>query len=226
VSERDLRHLSTRWSAVAQPDRFVMRYAAAIHHYVRALVADPHDADDICQEFLLRVAQKGFPPLDPARGRFRHYLIAVVRNAARAYLGKKHARPGSELHEGLSDGSDEDAERRYHAEWQRCVLDAAMQELARHERRSPGNLGHTVLRLLIDHPDASSDELAEIASKQSGQTLNAAALRKQVSRARERFAELLTEEVTRTLDEPTAADVDAELTELGLMHYVERYRGA
>ncbi|MGL4554743.1 MAG: RNA polymerase sigma factor [Gemmataceae bacterium] len=226
MGERDLRHLSTKWSAVAEPDRFVMRYAGAIRQYVLALVGDPHDADDVCQDFLLRVKQKGFPPLDPGRGRFRHYLIAVVRNAAWAYLGKKHARPGAELHDGLSDGSDEAAEVKYHAEWQRCVLDAAMQELARHERRSPGNLGHTVLRLVIDHPDASSDELAEIASKKAGQTLNAAALRKQLSRARERFAALLAEEVARTLDDPTPEDVDGELAELGLMPYVERYRGA
>jgi hypothetical protein len=92
----------------------------------------------------------------------------------------------------LPDGSEE-VEQRSHAEWQRCVLDAAMQELARHERHPPGNLGHTVLRLLIDDPDAS---------KQSGQTFNAVALRRQVSRARECPAEL------------------------GLMRCVERCRGA
>ena len=101
-----------------------------------------------------------------------------------------------------------------------------MQELSRHERRSPGNLGHTVLRLVVEHPDATSDELAELASKHTTQAMNAAALRKQLSRARERFAGLLVEEVARTLDDPTAEDVDAELAELGLMPYVERYRGA
>lgn len=225
MSEHDLRHITTSWSVVGEPDRFVMRYAIAIRSYIVALIGDPHDADDVCQDFLLQIKQKGFPRLDPERGRFRHYLIAVVRNTARAFLARKAARPASSALpvEVLADVPDEAAERQYNAEWQQCVLGSALQALEQHERRSPGNLGHTVLRLVMDHPDAGSDELAELARQRSAQDVNPVALRKQLSRARQRFAELIVQEVVATLGTQSQEEIESELCDLGLMRYVSRY---
>ena len=45
-----------------------------------------HDADEVLQELLVWVTERGFAGADPARGRFRDYLRAAVRNAAFRHL--------------------------------------------------------------------------------------------------------------------------------------------
>src|SRR5262249_54204687 len=95
--------------------------------------------------------------------------------------------------------------------------------LERHQRSAPGNLGYTVLRLTVDHPDANSRELAARAAERSGQPLSPEAFRKQLSRARRLFAELIAAEVRQTLDGATDQQVQDELADLGLLEYVRDY---
>jgi hypothetical protein len=102
-------------------------------------------------------------------------------------------------------------------------MSRAWQALDAHQRRSPGNLCHTVLRLSADFPDEDSKALAARASKQEGRTIKPEAFRKQVSRARRLFAELLVAEVAQTLEEPTPAQVEEELVAVGLMEYVRDF---
>ena len=54
----------------------------------------------------------------------------------------------------------------------------------------------------------------------TGQPLSAEAFRKQLSRARHRFAELLINEVSRTIADVTPELLAEELHDLGLMKYV------
>ncbi|MEM7561124.1 MAG: hypothetical protein AAF394_18530, partial [Planctomycetota bacterium] len=70
---------------------------------------------------------------------------------------------------------------------------------------------------------SNSEELAQQVSEATGQELNAAAFRKQLSRARKLFAECLVREVADTIDIPTPESIKAELQELGLMSYIENY---
>ena len=49
------------------------------------------------------------------------------------------------------------------------------------------------------------------------------AFRKQVSRARRLFAELLVAETARTLDNPTPLAVEEELIDIGVMKYVKAF---
>ncbi|MBI1914311.1 MAG: sigma-70 family RNA polymerase sigma factor [Planctomycetes bacterium] len=218
-----LDQISTIWPAISDPVKFVLRYATAVRKYLDALLKDPHDAEDVAQEFLLHVFERGFVNAVPERGRFRDYLKRAVRNTAISYWRRKHSRSHEVLPDVLPadvDDPHQAAEAAWLAEWRRCVLNKAWLSLEAYQIRSPGNLFHTVLRLSVDHPDESSDALAARASRCIGRPLRADAFRKQLSRARRHFAGLLLHQVLQELESPTPEEVRAEFDEFGLMPYV------
>src|SRR6516165_5634358 len=85
-SAQELAAIGTDWEVVLDKAAFVKRYARPIHHYLLALTRKPEAAEDVAQEFLLRVTEYGFPRVRRERGRFRNYLKAALRNAALNYL--------------------------------------------------------------------------------------------------------------------------------------------
>jgi hypothetical protein len=216
-----LDQISTHWSAIHDPGSFTLRYAPAIRAYLVALLRDEHEADEAAQAFLLRMVEHGFGRVNPKQGRFRDYLKTAVRNAALSRLRRKRPGPLTEvLAQRLSDDS---ADAVWLGDWQRCLLDRAWRALEAHQRRAPGNLFHTVLRLSADHPDEDSAALAARASALAGRPVRADAFRKQLSRARRMFAEVLIQEVTRTLADPSPARVEEELIAVGLWPYVRDF---
>ena len=56
---RELKLISTHSTALSTPSRFVIRYGAAVRMYLRALLPTQDDADEVEQEFLLQVVEKG-----------------------------------------------------------------------------------------------------------------------------------------------------------------------
>jgi DNA-directed RNA polymerase specialized sigma24 family protein len=220
-----LDQISTRWAAVKDPVQFLMRYGQAIRKYLEALLKNSHDADEVSQDFLLKVLEHGFANADPDRGRFRDYLKRAVRNAALTRLRKQHAvaQPDAILSSLAAENDLRAADAEFLADWRRCLLDRVWRNLESHQRRSPGNLFHTVIRLTVDHPDEDSETLAIRAGEQLGRPLRAEAFRKQLSRARHLFAKLLLAEVTRTLEQPTPELLTEELIELGLFEYVRDF---
>jgi RNA polymerase sigma factor (sigma-70 family) len=212
-----LDQISTHWSMIDDPASFTLRYAPAIRAYLAALLEDGHEAEDAAQEFLLRVVEHGFGRADPDQGRFRHYLKTAVRNAALNRLRRK--RPGL-LGEAAAGLCDARAEAGWLGDWQRCLLDRAWRALEAHQRQSPGNLFYTALRLGAEHPDEDSATLAARAGAAAGRPVRADAFRKQLSRARRMFAEVLLREVAGTLEDPSPARVEEELIEVGLLPYV------
>jgi RNA polymerase sigma factor (sigma-70 family) len=222
----NLDRISTQWSAVHDIEHFLVRYATAVRRYIEALLGSG-DAEDVCQEFFLKVVQNGFVRASPDRGRFRDYLKTAVRNAAITHLRKRQRRPDlldvTVLQDTVPDadpGADPDAERRWLADWRVCLLDRAWRSLEAHQHRSPGNLFWTVLRLSVDHADEDSAELAARAAELAGRPLRADAFRQQLRGARLLFAQLLVKEVAQTLEDPTPAEVEGELAETGLSLHV------
>ncbi len=217
---RHLDQISTSWAALGDPVKFTLRYAPAIERYLHALLRGRAEAEEVLQDFLLRGLERGFVRGDALSGRFRDYLKAAVRNAAIDRL-----RRGRALRQGDFDltelpAGDGEADRAWAEEWRACVLGRAWEALHAHQRGSPGNLSHTVLRLAADHPDEESPALAARASAESGQELTAEAYRKQLSRARRRFAGMVVEEVRKTLQTPSRERVEEELAALGLLSYL------
>lgn len=215
--------ISTHWPLITDPVKFVLRYAPAIRGYLQVLLPQPADVDEVLQEILLSVLEHGFTPDRIRRGRFRNYLIAMVRYRAWRHLRRKKPRPlSAEEAERLQTPKQvapEDAA--WLAGWRHCLLDRAWEAIEYRQRHSPGNWHYSALKLTTDHPDADSKLLA--AQVAADPPLSTVAFRKQLSRARAAFAQVLVNEVERTLEKPTPEAVLEELAEVGLLVYVQPY---
>jgi RNA polymerase sigma factor (sigma-70 family) len=221
-----LDELSTYWPLIHDPHQFVHRYAPAIRRYLEALLHNVHDAEDVAQDFLLKGIVRGFVRGEAVRGRFRAYLKTAVRNAALTYLQRR--RPGhldGPVLAQVADRHDSEAEAEaaWLAEWRRCLIEHALDALDRHQQQTPGNLFATAIRLVLDHPDDDSTRLAARASALVGRPVRAEAFRKQLSRARRCFADLLIREVARSLEAPTPAQIEDELNAIGVLPLVRAF---
>jgi RNA polymerase sigma-70 factor (ECF subfamily) len=218
-----LEQISTCWPMIHNPVQFVMRYARAIQKYVAAIVRDPHDAEEVAQDFLVKVFDKGFCPENASRGRFRDYLKSAVRYVAISYLRRRRSTELSEEMLASIVQPDSDADRAWSSEWHDCLLERVWQSLELHQQRSLDSLSYSVLRLHADNPDASSEEHAARLSEQIGRSIRADAFRQQLRRARKHFAKLIVDEVRQTIQQPTAELVEQELIDLDLMPYVREF---
>lgn len=221
-----LDEISTRWAIVGDPLQFVMRYAPAIEKYLRAIVRDPSVAEEISQDFVLKMLNRRFERAVPDGGRFRSYLKQAVRNAVREHFRRR--RPELLPDEILADyaveeAADSSAERAWSDEWRRCILERAWSALRSYQRRHTGNCYYAALRETADHPDLDSAALAELVSGRCGRRLSAEAFRQQVSRGRRLMAQFVWDETAATLEHPRPADVREELANLGLMEFVGDY---
>jgi RNA polymerase sigma-70 factor (ECF subfamily) len=218
-----LDEISTRWSQITNPLQFILRYAPAVRRYLAALIKDPNDAEDVAQTFLLRMVSKPVTPERVPHGRFRDYLKAVLRHAAIDLYRQRASSPAGKANLDQLPAVEPAADRVWIAEWRECLLQRAWDRLESHEREAPDSLAYTTLRLAADHPTEDSSALAARATALSGRTVRPEAFRKQLSRARRRFAQLLVEEIRLELEQPTGAEVAEELRDLGLMEYVRDF---
>jgi hypothetical protein len=220
-----LEDISTEWAIVRDPARFVIRYSRAIRNYLRALVPSSHNAEEVAQEFFLRVTQHGFFHTRESGGRFRDYLKTAVRNAALNFLQRQRSLSptGPAALAGVPDKTQVGADQAWVAEWRQCLLSRACHALERHQDQSPGNLFHTVLTMVVDNPLDDMKTLADRTSALIGRPLQAEAFRKQISRARRMLARLLVQEVAQTLHNPTPEQIKEELIELAFWEYVRGF---
>src|SRR5439155_1910921 len=86
-----LDEISTEWETIHDSGEFVRRYGAAVQAYLLALLKNRHDAEDVAQDFFLRVCRHRFVRANQDRGRFRDYLKTAVRNAALNFARRKQA---------------------------------------------------------------------------------------------------------------------------------------
>jgi RNA polymerase sigma-70 factor (ECF subfamily) len=219
--------ISTMWTVLRQahggpPDAataakqlLLERYGGAVRRYLMGLLRDTHAADDLTQEFAVLVVAGKFRAADPSKGRFRNYVKTTLFHLVGAHVrGRKRVpesvAPDDGVLAGLADDNDEGA---FAENWRAEILARTWRALA-----DANSNYHALLRLRAEHPDASSDTLAELA----GGATTAANIRQTLKRAREQFADLLREEVAHSLDDPTPEAVDEELAELDLLKYVRR----
>ena len=104
--------------------------------------------------------------------------------------------------------------------WRQALLARAWQTLADSEAES-GQPFHTVLRLRADQPDLRSAQMAELASTRLGRPVSAESFRQTLHRARDRFADLLLDEVAQTLGDSVDDDLEQELIDLNLLTYCQ-----
>jgi RNA polymerase sigma-70 factor (ECF subfamily) len=239
--DRPLDRISTLWSVVcraqggpadeaAEANRLLLeRYGTAVRRYLMGAVRDPDAADDLFQEFSLRLLRGDLKRADPGRGRFRHFVKGVLGHlVADHHRGRGRTR---QVPEGAPEPAapDElaDADREFAAGWREQMLDGAWKALELIECRT-GQPFHAVLRLRADRPDLSSAGMAEELTRALGKSISAAWVRQNLHRAREKYVDLIVTEVLQTLEGPTPDDLERELIDLNLYEYcrdaAQRYR--
>jgi RNA polymerase sigma-70 factor (ECF subfamily) len=204
-------HLGLPVDAALAQQQLMERYGKAVHAYLLRLLRDPHAADDLTQEFGLRLVRGGFKRADPQHGRFRDYVRTTLAHLVNGYHKKQQRQPRS-LAEDAPER--EDPERQFLESWRAHLLARAWDELALAQPAL-----YAVLRLKADQPELTSAEMAEQLGRGLLRPLTADGVRQVLHRARVRLANLLFEEVARSLNSPKLEDVEEELRELGLLRY-------
>lgn len=203
----------------------LLRYSGAIRSYVGALIKDDADADEVAQDCLVRMLKGDFASADPTKGRFRDFLKVAVKNMVRTYWDKKNRRTGVAYDVTQHEQTEEEneAEDAWTANWQRTVLDATWRSLEAFQRANSGCVYYTLLQLRAANPDDDSPQLAEKLSEATKKPWRADAARQQLRRARLRFAQLLLEELSRSMKNATPDEIEEDLIDLGLMEYVRPF---
>jgi RNA polymerase sigma-70 factor (ECF subfamily) len=242
--EQHLSQIATQWTMLYQAHRgaedeaararqlLMQRYCGAVYRYLLRAVRDPSVAEDLTQEFALRFIQGRFGQVDREQGRFRNYvkgaLFRLVQDHYRSLGRGPKALPLKDGADVLAPDEAEASEQAFHDSWRQELLSRAWRALEQAQAQA-GQPYHDLLRLRVDQPDLSSTQLAEILGARLGRTLSSANVRQLVHRARERFAELLLEDVRTSLEGAPLEQVEEELAELNLLKYckdlLDRRRG-
>jgi RNA polymerase sigma-70 factor (ECF subfamily) len=223
--------ISTLWSLVDRAnaqaevassarEQLFERYEEAIRRYLRRVLHNPDAADEVMQQFALRLVRGDLRGANPRVGRFRNFVKGTLFHLVADYYRQQRKwprpLPADAAVAGPLDAAASD--RQFEESWRDELLARAWAALAEAESRS-GQDWYTVLRYRADHPEMRSPQMAAQLSSQLGRPITAAGVRQTLHRAREKFAEFLVAEVRRSLQEPTREEVEQELADLGLIDY-------
>jgi RNA polymerase sigma-70 factor (ECF subfamily) len=215
---------TTRWSVVHNAALPQQRRQQALDEMYRTyfrplcglLVRDgvpAADAEDVAQEFFLQFFQsKALAGADPARGRFRSFLMGAVRHHVLKWHRRAAAqkRGGGAAHLPLVeddlppvDGRHEDETTRwFDREWARTLFGHSLKRLEQ-ENEASGLAAGMVHRLVLGEGEGlQQDQAASLG-------LTPTALKTRVFRLRRRLREIVREEVRFTVS--SEADLEAEL---------------
>src|SRR3954469_13845892 len=184
-------------------------YWYPLYGFVRRCGYDPAGAQDLTQDFFVRLTAKNFfDHVDPSKGKFRSFLLASLKN----FLSNDRARSQAAKRGGgqaLISLDSEMAENRFKSEpsleatpenafdrtWATTVLEDALSELKR-EYASRGN--SSMFEALQPYLCGDRDEpgYAALAGRL---TTTEAAIKMAVVRLRRRFGQLLRAKVRQTV---------------------------
>ena len=150
----------------------VDRHAGLVFSFVRNLIRQPADAEDLCQETFV-AAYRHLASFDPRIARFSTWLLSIARNSCLTHLRRRETRP-CDVPQVPSQEPGPDA-RACRAELWRA-LDAALDDLPLPQRTA---------FVLSEIEQLSYAEIAVIESVEVG------TVKSRVSRARERLRSLL-----------------------------------
>jgi RNA polymerase sigma-70 factor (ECF subfamily) len=233
-AEGHLSQLETLWSVVrrAHGDRathvcpaqqaLLERYGDAARRYLRACLRSDEAADEVYQDFAVRLVRGDFRGADPGKGRFRGLLKCVLYRMAVDHQRARQRTPTPQMPderiEAVAPAEPPADDETFRENWRAGLLAGAWRSLER-EQQATGTPHYAVLRYRVDHPDLRSPELAAGLSRELGREMSASHARVLLHRARERFAELLVDLVAQSLAQPDRDALEEELIELRLLEY-------
>jgi RNA polymerase sigma factor (sigma-70 family) len=219
---------STQWSLVlaaghrSSPDScdalaaLCQAYWYPLYAYARRQIGNVHEAQDLTQSFFARLLEKNLVSIaDPARGRFRSFLLTSFKNFLVNEWDKGQAKKrgdgvmplsldfaGAESRYPIEPSGGDSPERLFERQWVLSLLDHVLDRL-RQESALAGK---------ADQFDALKDFISGLpvdgnyaeAAHRLGATENAAKVA--AHRLRKRYRELLREEIGRTIVGPEEVD--------------------
>jgi len=230
-----LSRINTLWSVVrnahdSQEDvarqaqqRLWEQYSRAARSYLGAALRDDEAIDEVMQELALKLVRQDFRNASPDKGSFRAFMKTVLFRLVADYRRRK-ARNREHVAEVEAESDMEPAQHQFALTWREEVLSMAWARLEELEDET-GRPWNSVLRARIDHPDKSSGELAAIVNGRTRHGISEGNYRVLLHRAREKFADVLVEQVAHTLQEPTPAELEQELAELQLLEFCQEAIG-
>jgi len=240
MNDDDLRlsRIDTLWSVVRQAhdgghdaraaqQALLDRYGGAVRRYLLASLRSEDAADDVFQEFSLKLISGAFQRAQAAQGRFRSFLKTTLfhlivdyqrrgkRNAAQPIVSDPPDRP-------LPDGRLEEEDLAFTRSWREELLAKGWSAIAQTEKTT-GTPYHAVLKFRSENPDLRSPEIAAELNKTQGiphgKMLTAASVRVLLHRGREMLAEHVLDLVLDSLDNASLDEAEEELIELNLLEY-------
>ena len=227
--------ISTPWSLVCRAShgpaeemtsarqQLLERYGGAVERYLSKRLHDPEAADEVFQEFALQLVQGDLRGANPRRGRFRDFVKGTLFHLIADYRKRQRHWPEPLPGDGAAlaaNPEEVESDRQFVEGWCDELLARAWAALADSEARA-GQPLYAVLRFRADHPEMRSPHMAEQLTALLRRPFTAAGVRQILHRAREKFANLLLDEVTDSLENPTAELLEQELADLGLLDYCQ-----
>lgn len=238
MDDKHISEIATSWTMVRDastpdhPRRQVAQqqlldiYSDSIRRYLLASLKNQSAADEVYQNFALKMIRGDFGSADPKHGRFRHFVKKVIYHLVIDYhrsQGKDDRKQGlseEPYDDRPSATSESDAE--FKRLWREGLLNHAWSQLKAHQKQR-GGIYYTVLRTRANHPDRNSTELLDLIESETGNRPEKSSLRVTIHRARQRFADYLLEAVIGSLDdarrEKLEEELEQELIELDLKRY-------
>ena len=228
--ENRLSLISTLWSLVGQAhqgaeeaarsarQQLLERYGGAVRRYLRKVLRNADAADEVFQEFALQVLHGELRSADPNRGRFRNFVKGTLFHLIADYCKQRRQWPRplpAGDAEPAAPADELEPDRQFADSWRDELLARAWAALAENESRT-GQLFYAVLRFRAENPLLRSPQMARHLTAYLGKPFTAACVRQVLHRAREKFADLLLDEVAHSLEKPTPERLAQELIELGL----------
>jgi len=208
--------------AVAALEKLCRAYWYPLYVFVRRQGEDQESAKDLTQGFFARLLEKKYlAQVQREKGKFRSFLLAALKHFLADERDKARAqkRGGGQTFVSLDDSTGEeryrlepvdamDAEKLFERRWALTLLEQARARV-REEYLESGKAG------LYDHlkPFESGDQNAPSYAQVAAELgLTESTVKSAIFRMRQRYRELVREEVANTVDNP--AEVDAEIRHL------------
>jgi DNA-directed RNA polymerase specialized sigma24 family protein len=219
---------STRWSVVVRArgeagelsrealGQLFETYAYPLYAYARRRGLAVQDAEDAVHELFAKALEKGsLAGADPARGRFRAYLLGAFEhaqqnrrrfwNALKRGGGRSTVSLDAHLAEqryGAEPAGGDDPRVLYEAAWARALLERAFERVRRdYEARGEGAV---FARLRAHLVEETPPEGLQMLARELGKSLES--IKVGLHRLRKRFRAALEEEVADTLEDSGAVD--------------------
>jgi RNA polymerase sigma factor (sigma-70 family) len=223
---------TTRWSVVLAAQRgadatrsrdalamLCRDYWYPLYAFVRRRGYAAHEAQDLTQAFFADLLERNPTVADPAKGKFRSYLLGALKHFLANDWNRNQAQKrggGHRLVEwdaldpearyALEPADRDDAEALFDKRWAMELLARALEKLRAEFAAKNDEPTFDALKGTLTGAEAPREELAKKLGMSEG------ALKVAVHRLRQRYREVLRAEIAETVDSP--ADVDDEMRHL------------